>query len=114
MCITRDLVIGAWVGGDDRSIHFRTTNLGEGAKTALPIVGSFLEKIYRDKSIGIEPGPFPKPSFKISKEYNCPTYYQPSQSDSLEVGGDSSGTKNVDDDFLIGPPPIPLDTGKRN
>jgi penicillin-binding protein 1A len=114
MCITRDLVIGAWVGGDDRSIHFRTTNLGEGAKTALPIVGSFLEKIYRDKSIGIEPGPFPKPSFKISKEYNCPTYYQPSQSDSLEVGSDSSGTKNVDDDFLIGPPPIPLDTGKRN
>lgn len=113
MCITRDLVIGAWVGGDDRSIHFRTTNLGEGAKTALPIVGSFLEKVYRDKSIGIEPGPFPKPSFKINKEYNCPTYYQPSQSDSLDVGGDSSGTKNPDDDFLIGPPPIPLDTGGR-
>ncbi|SEI85090.1 penicillin-binding protein 1A [Dyadobacter koreensis] len=113
MCITRDLVIGAWVGGDDRSIHFRTTNLGEGAKTALPIVGSFLEKVYRDKSIGIEPGPFPKPSFKISKEYNCPTYYEPSRSDSLDVEGDSSGTRNADDDFLIGPPPIPLDTGGR-
>jgi penicillin-binding protein 1A len=114
MCITRDLVIGAWVGGDDRSIHFRTTNLGEGAKTALPIVGSFLEKIYRDKSIGIEPGPFPKPSFKISKEYNCPSYYQPSLSDSLDVGSDSSGTHNPEDEFLIGPPPIPLDTGRRN
>ncbi|NIJ51724.1 penicillin-binding protein 1A [Dyadobacter arcticus] len=113
MCITRDLVVGAWVGGDDRSIHFRTTNLGEGAKTALPIVGSFLEKIYRDKSI--EPGPFPKPSFKVSKTYNCPTYYAPSESDSLGVDGDSTPVKrNEEDDFLIGPPPIPLDTGKRN
>ncbi|MEO6282532.1 MAG: transglycosylase domain-containing protein [Dyadobacter sp.] len=115
MCITRDLVVGAWVGGDDRSIHFRTTNLGEGAKTALPIVGSFLEKVYRDKSIGYEPGPFPKPSFKISKEYNCPTQWAPSESDSLGVEGDSTPAKrNEEDDFLIGPPPIPLDTGKRN
>lgn len=113
MCVTRDLVVGAWVGGDDRSIHFRTTNLGEGAKTALPIVGSFLEKIYKDKSI--EPGPFPKPSFKVSKTYNCPTQWAPSESDSLDVDGDSTPVKrNDEDDFLIGPPPIPLDTGKRN
>jgi penicillin-binding protein 1A len=114
MCITRDLVIGAWVGGDDRSIHFRTTNLGEGAKTALPIVGSFLEKIYRDKSLGIEPGPFPKPNFKVTKTYQCPTYYQSSESDSLEIEGDSTGSDRDDDDLLIGPPPIPLDTGRRN
>ncbi|WP_031526111.1 penicillin-binding protein 1A [Dyadobacter crusticola] len=115
MCITRDLVVGAWVGGDDRSIHFRTTNLGEGAKTALPIVGSFLEKVYRDKSIGYEPGPFPKPSFKITKNYNCPTLYAPSVSDSLGIEGDSTPAGRSDEDeFLIGPPPIPLDTGRRN
>lgn len=115
MCITRDLVVGAWVGGDDRSIHFRTTNLGEGAKTALPIVGSFLEKIYRDKALALEPGPFPKPSFKISKNYNCPTLYAASVSDSLGIDGDSTpARRNDEDDFLIGPPPIPLDTGRRN
>ncbi|CAG5005201.1 Penicillin-binding protein 1A [Dyadobacter sp. CECT 9275] len=115
MCITRDLVVGAWVGGDDRSIHFRSTDLGEGAKTALPIVGSFLEKIYRRKSIGIEPGPFPKPSFKVSKTYQCPTSWQPAQSDSLETESDSTPVrKNEEDDLLIGPPPIPLDTGRRN
>ena len=115
MCVTRDLVVGAWVGGDDRSIHFRSTNLGEGAKTALPIVGRFLEKIYKDKSIGIEPGPFPKPSFKIEKEYQCTSYYQPSYDDSLEVEGDSSAPakKNEEDEFLIGPPPIPLDTARK-
>lgn len=116
MCITRDLVIGAWVGGDDRSIHFRTTNLGEGAKTALPIVGSFLEKVYRDKSIGIEPGPFPKPGFKISKEYNCPTYYEPKNDlDSLQTEGDSISPAKKDDeeDLFLGPPPIPLDTARK-
>jgi penicillin-binding protein 1A len=116
MCITRDLVIGAWVGGDDRSIHFRTTNLGEGAKTALPIVGSFLEKVYKDKTIGIEPGPFPKPGFKISKQYNCPTYYEPvDTSDSLEVLFDSIGPirRNEDEEHFLGPPPIPLDTAKK-
>ncbi|WP_353721738.1 transglycosylase domain-containing protein [Dyadobacter sp. 676] len=113
MCVTRDLVVGAWVGGDDRSIHFRTTNLGEGAKTALPLVGAFLEKAYKDKSL--EPGPFPKPTFKVSKTYNCPTQWAPAESDSLGVEGDSTPAKrNDEDEFLIGPPPIPLDTGKRN
>lgn len=112
MCITRDLVIGAWVGGDDRSIHFRTTNLGEGAKTALPIVGSFLEKIYKDKSIGIEPGPFPKPSFAINKEYNCVSHYAPREED-LEFEPDSLPAKQPEEEDLIGPPPIPLDTARK-
>ncbi|PWJ54297.1 penicillin-binding protein 1A [Dyadobacter jejuensis] len=107
MCITRDLVVGAWVGGDDRSIHFRTTNLGEGAKTALPIVGSFLEKIYRDKSLGIIPGPFPKPTFPISKTYECTSYYQ-EETDAEEEIRDSLPPKtSADDELLLGPLPVP-------
>jgi penicillin-binding protein 1A len=107
MAITRELVVGAWVGGDDRSIHFRSTRLGEGSKTALPLVGTFLEKIYRDKSIGIDPGPFPKPSFKISKEYQC-TYAEP-EIDSLSIEGDSLYIEedNSIPEFEIGPPPPP-------
>ena len=35
--ITPDLVSGVWTGAEDRSVHFRSTNLGEGANTALPI-----------------------------------------------------------------------------
>lgn len=77
MSINRELVTGAWVGGDDRSIHFRSTRLGEGAKTALPIVGRFLEKAYRDKSIGLDPGPFPPPAVEIKKNYLCqPSPYE--------------------------------------
>ncbi|MFD2573207.1 penicillin-binding protein 1A [Spirosoma soli] len=70
--VSNNLVVGAWVGGDDRSIHFRSTDLGEGAKTALPLVGSFLEKVYADPKFKQLQGPFPKPTVPITKNYlNC-------------------------------------------
>jgi penicillin-binding protein 1A len=74
MAITKDLVTGVWVGGDDRSIRFRTSSLGEGSKTALPIYGTYMERLYQDKELNVEKGPFQKPAFKITKRYNCPTY----------------------------------------
>ncbi|TZF83626.1 penicillin-binding protein [Pedobacter sp. BS3] len=73
MGITKDLVTGVWVGCDDRSIHFRTSGTGEGAHTALPIFGRFMEKVYHDASSGYTYGPFPKPDVKITREYNCPS-----------------------------------------
>ncbi len=101
--VTRDLVTGAWVGGEDRSIHFRTTQLGEGSKTALPIVGRFLEKTYRDKTTGIEPGPFPVPTFKVSKDYKSCLYYE-----TAETATDSTQTTEQPvEEFEIGPPPPP-------
>lgn len=45
MCITPNLVCGAWVGGEYRSIHFRT-GLGQGAKTALPICADFVNNVF--------------------------------------------------------------------
>ena len=65
---TKDLVCGVWVGGDDRSIHFRG-GLGEGSKSALPIFGIFMNKVYKDKSLNYSAGPFAKPSIKIEKDY---------------------------------------------
>jgi len=51
MGVTPKLVVGAWVGGDDPSIRFRTTALGQGARTALPLVGEFLKLAKKDKSL---------------------------------------------------------------
>lgn len=51
MAITPRLVIGTWVGADDPRLHFRSTSLGQGAATALPITAYFLQKINRDKSL---------------------------------------------------------------
>jgi penicillin-binding protein 1A len=45
------IVIGAWVGSDDRRIRFRTTALGQGATTALPIVGKMFQHINTDNSL---------------------------------------------------------------
>jgi penicillin-binding protein 1A len=73
MGVTKDLVTGVWVGGEDRSIHFRTSQLGEGSKTALPVFGLYMEKIYQDKSLGYTMGRFPQPTSKVSKKYNCTT-----------------------------------------
>ena len=73
MGITKDLVTGIWVGADERSVHFKTSQTGEGSRTALPIFGEFMEKVYDDPKSGYTRGPFPKPWSKISKEYNCPT-----------------------------------------
>ncbi len=43
---TPSLVAGCWVGGSDRRVHFRSLSLGQGARTALPIWGLFMEDVY--------------------------------------------------------------------
>ncbi|PKV66553.1 penicillin-binding protein 1A [Pontibacter ramchanderi] len=85
MGVTKDLVTGVWVGGEDRSIHFRTSNLGEGSKTALPVYGLFMERLYKDKDLGYTMGRFPGPTVKISKKYNCTTVLPKAEPDSTQL-----------------------------
>lgn len=73
MGVTKDLVTGVWVGCDERSVHFKSSETGEGSRTALPIFAKFMEKVYRDPDLGITFGPFPKPTVEISRVYQCPT-----------------------------------------
>jgi len=73
MGITKDLVTGVWVGADDRSVHFTTSESGEGSHTALPIFGAFMQKVYADPKSGYTYGLFPKPWTKITKKYDCPS-----------------------------------------
>ena len=49
--VTPNLVAAAWVGGEYRQIHFRTGSLGQGAKTALPIFGLFMNKVLSDPKL---------------------------------------------------------------
>jgi penicillin-binding protein 1A len=74
MGITKDLVTGVWVGCDERSAHFRTSETGEGSHTALPIFGKFMEKVYHDPSTGYTYGHFPKPGVEITRSYDCPSH----------------------------------------
>jgi len=61
MGLTPDLVTGLWVGAEDRSVHFRSTHLGQGANMALPIWALYMQKVYADDSITISKGDFEKP-----------------------------------------------------
>ncbi|GAB4010464.1 transglycosylase domain-containing protein [Spirosoma migulaei] len=67
MGMTQHLVSGLWVGGDDRSIHFRTIELGQGGRVAMPAWGMYMQKIYKDPTLTTyRPEPFRKPNnFKI-------------------------------------------------
>ncbi|MEX0905294.1 MAG: transglycosylase domain-containing protein [Balneolaceae bacterium] len=45
------IVMGSWVGGEDRKIRFPTDNpnsIGQGARSALPIVGTFINNVTSD------------------------------------------------------------------
>lgn len=77
MCVSPNLVCGAWVGGEYRSIHFRTGALGQGSKTALPICGYFLESVMNDPAFKKYHGHFKKPAdADITNDlYNCSSYY---------------------------------------
>lgn len=74
MGITPDLTAGVWVGAEDRSVHFRTITLGQGANMALPIWALFMRKVYADPSLGISTGDFDKPLKDVSIEFDCEKY----------------------------------------
>ncbi len=67
MGMTQHLVSGLWVGGDDRAIHFRTIEFGQGGRMAMPAWGMYMQKIYADPTLtNYRPEPFRKPNnFKI-------------------------------------------------
>lgn len=67
MGMTQHLVSGLWVGGDDRPIHFRTIELGQGGRLAMPAWAMYMQKVYADPTLTqYRPEPFRKPNnFKI-------------------------------------------------
>ena len=72
--VTKNLVSGAWVGGDDRSIRFRNWVLGQGARTAMPIWQEYMLDTYNDSTLNINKGQFDKPTKTISIEIDCDKY----------------------------------------
>lgn len=97
MCISPKLVVGAWVGGEYRSIHFRTGALGQGSRTALPICGYFLQALLDDPNFKQYHGKFGKPKDKdiTSDMYNCPSYYQQARVDTTATDSLNSISEEI-------------------
>jgi len=66
------LVMGAWVGGEDRKIRFRTdleSSVGQGARAALPIVGRFINLATSDPEVNWSYDAFePPPGFVMPQD----------------------------------------------
>ena len=62
------------MGAEDRSAHFRTIGLGQGANMALPVWALYMKKVYADPSLGISQGDFEKPLKDVSIEFDCEKY----------------------------------------
>lgn len=97
--VTPGLVGGAWVGGEYRSIHFRSGRLGQGSRTALPIFGLFMKKVLEDESLkGKYMLKYPAPKEDIEPSTYQGYFAPPAEeadslsADSTYVGDDLMGT----------------------
>lgn len=77
MGYTPELLAGVWVGCDDKFIRFRSTGLGQGASTALPIWAKFVKKVYEDTTLNYNiNATFEKPLKELSVELDCSKFKQ--------------------------------------
>lgn len=87
---TPNLVAGSWVGAESPRIRFRSLSLGQGAYTALPIWGLFMQKLYKDPEFkNLRYTTFAAPSPEVTERLNCPPYLEemPENLDSLSSKG---------------------------
>ena len=61
MGMVPNLATGVWVGGEDRSIHFKEIGFGQGATMALPIWGNYMRSLYENPNFGISKEDFIAP-----------------------------------------------------
>jgi penicillin-binding protein 1A len=71
---TPDLIAGAWVGGDNPVIRFRSMAYGQGAHTALPIWAGFMRRVYSNPLYRNSKNTSFDISGKVLDQFGCPDY----------------------------------------
>ncbi len=75
MGITPRLVVGTWVGGEDRWIRFLNIGDGQGARMARPIFAGFISRLEKDPNSGYDfNAHFIRPEGDLGIETNCAAY----------------------------------------
>lgn len=86
MSVTRDLVTATWVGCDSRAVRFRSTNLGQGANSALPIFANFIKSVLADQELDFRLDPLDVPEVVSTPPmWECAPY-KPDGNQSLQLG----------------------------
>lgn len=73
--INPKLATAVWVGGELRSIHFRSTAFGQGASMALPIYGLFMQRCEKNPKLDFYRGDFDRPP-SLEIDIDCSNYVQ--------------------------------------
>jgi penicillin-binding protein 1A len=87
MGMVPNLATGVWVGGEDRSIHFKEIAFGQGATMALPIWGSYMKALYEIPELGISLEDFIVPE-NLSIPVNCEDIVDPNQKEKSKPKAD--------------------------
>ncbi len=75
MGVTPRLVVGTWVGGEDRWVRFLSLDDGQGAKMARPICAGFLQRLEKDRASGFDiAAKFVRPPGDLGIETDCSQY----------------------------------------
>jgi len=85
-----NLVTGVWVGGEDRSIHFKDIAYGQGATMALPIWALFMKSVYDNEDLLISKEDFESPDV-LTIPIDCDKY------EIIDVNQDIFEDENLED-----------------
>jgi penicillin-binding protein 1A len=102
MGVTPRLVVGTWVGGEDRWIRFLSLSDGQGARMARPIFAGFMQRLEKDRGSGYNfNARFKRPAGDLGIELNCASYQ-----DSIPGGGDEEDfSPDIYNDEIDNTPP---------
>ncbi|HKK77459.1 MAG TPA: transglycosylase domain-containing protein [Saprospiraceae bacterium] len=111
MGITPDLVVGTWVGGDDRWIRYLQSWSGQGSYMAKPFFLSLMKEVEASDQVMNydKTARFFRPAGPLGIEINCDTY----QSDDLDVEGEFDNSEDEEDIFGDEIKEDPFGTGGR-
>ena len=82
---TPSLAFGAWVGGDERDVHFNSMVYGQGASASLPICATFLKQVLADSSLG----------YSETEDFDMPAGFDPCRS-SMDLGEEGDEVSEAD------------------
>lgn len=75
MGVTPRLVVGTWVGGEDRWIRFLSIADGQGSRLSRPIFADFIKRLENDPKSGYDAqARFTRPPGELGIEINCAAY----------------------------------------
>lgn len=98
MGLTPELVVGTWVGGDNRWLRFRSLRYGSGAHMAKPFFREFVKESQKDEKVAWNTSrDFYRPRGELGIELDCEAYSSGDNDDVLE--GRDSTFQLLDDPF---------------